>query len=229
MLIPTACRRVGLVLLLAAIGAAPATGEIVHFDSGRRLSVASHRLEGDRVVLVLRRGGEIVCDRALVTRIEPDEVPYAEAPARPAAASRGSARASGYTEIAAIVQRVAADEGVDPNLVHALIEVESSYRPRARSPKGAMGLMQLMPATARAYELADPYDPRANIQAGTRHLKSLLGRFDLDLALAAYNAGAGAVERHGGIPPYRETRAYVARVRRLLDLSSQNQPSPSDN
>ncbi len=85
-----------------------------------------------------------------------------------------------------------------------------------------MGLMQLMPGTARLYAVADPYDPRANIEAGTRHLKSLLGRFDLDRALAAYNAGAGAVERFGGIPPYRETRDYVGRVRRLLGLSSQN-------
>jgi soluble lytic murein transglycosylase-like protein len=203
--------------------ATPVRAELVYFTTGRALSVSAHRIEGDSLVLTLRNGGEVVCDRALVTRIAPDEVPYPEpqAPVLPAAepppaeTGQGPDR-SAYNEI---INRVAAREGVDPRLVRAVIEVESGYQPRARSPKGAMGLMQLMPATARQYALKNPYDPAANIEAGTRHLKSLLARFPRELALAAYNAGHVAVERFGGIPPYAETRNYVSRVLRLVARS----------
>ena len=87
------------------------------------------------------------------------------------------------------------------SVVRAVIKVESNYQERARSNKGAMGLMQLMPETARRYAVADPYEPRANIEAGIKHLRSLLDRFELPLALAAYNAGEAAVLRFGGIPP----------------------------
>jgi soluble lytic murein transglycosylase-like protein len=115
-----------------------------------------------------------------------------------------------------LIDTVSRTHGVSSRLVHAVVEVESGYAPAARSPKGAMGLMQLMPATARHYAVDDPYDPLANLDAGTRHLKSLLRRLDLPLALAAYNAGEGAVRRFGGIPPYAETRAYVRRVLQQL-------------
>ena len=100
--------------------------------------------------------------------------------------------------------------------MHAVIEAESNYRPRARSRTGAKGLMQLMPATARQYAVENPYDPRANIDAGVRHLKDLLSRFDLRLALAAYNAGEGAVRAYGGLPPFAETRSYVTRILRSV-------------
>jgi soluble lytic murein transglycosylase-like protein len=105
---------------------------------------------------------------------------------------------------------------VDVKLVRAVIEVESGYQERARSPKGAMGLMQLMPTTARQYAVADPYDPASNIEAGIKHLRSLLDRFPVRLALAAYNAGEAAVERFRGVPPYPETRDYIARVLQLI-------------
>jgi soluble lytic murein transglycosylase len=111
-----------------------------------------------------------------------------------------------------LIDTTAARHGVDARLVRAIVEVESSYRPEARSPRGAMGLMQLMPPTAREYRLRDPYDPESNLEAGVRHLRSLLDRFEVSLALAAYNAGEGAVRRFGGIPPFPETRAYVRRV-----------------
>jgi len=113
---------------------------------------------------------------------------------------------------AALIASAAVAYGVDERLVHAVIEAESNYQPRARSRTGAKGLMQLMPATARQYAVRDPYDPQANIEAGVRHLKDLLGRFELRLALAAYNAGEGAVRTYGGLPPFAETRRYVARV-----------------
>lgn len=103
---------------------------------------------------------------------------------------------------------------VDADLIRAVIKVESDFDSSARSNKGATGLMQLMPETARLHNVADLYDPSANIEGGVRHLKLLLGRYqgDLELSLAAYNAGIKAVEKHGGIPPFAETRDYVRRV-----------------
>jgi len=197
------------VLVAGVFGATPARAEIVYLASGRTMSIGSHRVEGDTIILALRSGGEIACARALVDRILPDEVPYPEPAAEPSAAVGGrTAGVPFWEDIAA----AASTHGVDPHLVRAVIEVESAYEPRAISPKGAMGLMQLMPATARQYGLADPFDPRANIDAGIRHLRSLLDRYDVSLALAAYNAGEGAVERYQGVPPYRETRDYVTRV-----------------
>lgn len=184
--------------------------ELVFLTSGRTLSVKAHRLEGDAIVLTLRSGGQIKCDAGLVDRIEPDEVPYPE-PAT-AVATDPSLASRPFAEI---IDTVAAREGVDPRLVHAVIQVESAYRPEARSRKGAMGLMQLMPGTARQYSVGNAYDPGANIVAGIRHLKSLLDRFEIPLALAAYNAGEAAVERFRGIPPYPETQNYVRQVLRL--------------
>jgi soluble lytic murein transglycosylase-like protein len=108
--------------------------------------------------------------------------------------------------------------GVNPMLVRALIEVESGYRPRARSARGAMGLMQLMPSTAREYKIRNPFEPKANIEGGIRHLKSLIDQFGVEIALAAYNAGEGAVRKFKGIPPYRETRNYVTRILSLAGI-----------
>jgi soluble lytic murein transglycosylase-like protein len=196
-------------MLVVGFGAAPAHAELVFFASGRSLSVKGHRVEGDSLVLTLRSGGEVICERSVITRIAPDEVPYPEpqpvaAPAAPVVES--------IQRYAAIIDKASAAQGIDPKLVRAVIQVESAYQQRARSRKGAMGLMQLMPETAREYGVADPYDPASNIEAGIKHLKSLLQRFPKDLALAAYNAGEAAVQRFRGMPPYPETRAYVASI-----------------
>ena len=108
---------------------------------------------------------------------------------------------------------------IDADLIRAVIKTESDFNSNARSPKGAMGLMQLMPDTARQHNVLDAYNPLDNIEGGVRHLRLLLSRYrgDLELSLAAYNAGINAVERHGGIPPYTETREYVRRVLSFYD------------
>jgi soluble lytic murein transglycosylase-like protein len=200
--------------------ALPAHAELVFFASGRSLSVKGHHVEGDSLVLTLRGGGEIVCEPSVIARIAADEVPYPE-PEEPAAippAQEVSSQPepSVLSPYAEIINTAAADQGVDAKLVRAVIQVESAYRASARSPKGAMGLMQLMPDTARRYQVANPYDPKSNIEAGIKHLKSLLERFQLASALAAYNAGEAAVARFRGVPPYPETRDYVSRVLALL-------------
>jgi hypothetical protein len=210
-------------VLMAAIfsfcAAAPASADLVFLTSGRSLSVKGHRIDGGNIILVLRGGGEVTCDRSLVDRIEPDEVPH---PDDAVAAAEPPLPSSTLDSVpyAQLIENLATTHGVDPYLVKALIKVESNYRPRARSPKGAMGLMQIMPATARQYSVSNPFDPKSNIEAGIKHLKSLLSRFDVSVALAAYNAGEGAVRKFGGIPPYRETRNYVQKVLSLITPGS---------
>lgn len=209
-------RHVASLVALLSLGCClPASAEIVYLTSGRTMSVRSHEVRGDLIVLKLRSGGEAQFDRALVATIEPDEVPYPEPPAAQLAIA---AEGAGSREVpyADLIESLSTAHGVDPGLVKALIRVESGYRVRARSRKGAMGLMQIMPVTARQYSVKNPYDPKANLEAGIAHLASLLSRFEVSVALAAYNAGEAAVRRFGGIPPYRETRDYVRRIMALV-------------
>ena len=218
-------RIAAVVLALLAASAVSARAEIIVLTSGRTISVKSHRIQGESIVLTLRTGGEVTCDRSLIEKILPDEVPYPEpvvenspnSDGRPTADAGELLRATPYGEIIAAMSEA---HGVDPLLVRALIQVESNYKPGARSRKGAMGLMQLMPATARVYNVRNPFDPRANIEAGVKHLRSLIDRFgnELELALAAYNAGEGAVAKFNDVPPYRETRTYVSRILSLAGI-----------
>jgi soluble lytic murein transglycosylase-like protein len=129
-------------------------------------------------------------------------------------ASSPSTKRSDFDDL---VQDAAGRSGVDADLIHAVIQAESDYDPTCRSSAGAVGLMQLMPGTASGLGVGNPLDPAANIAGGAKYLRQQLDRFhDVDLALAAYNAGPGAVARYGGVPPYRETQAYVRRVLQFL-------------
>jgi soluble lytic murein transglycosylase-like protein len=125
------------------------------------------------------------------------------------------------TQFDSIIEKAAVSAAVEPNLLRAVIVVESGFNSRAVSKRGAVGLMQLMPATATRFGVSNPYDPKQNVHAGARYLKFLIDRFgqDIRLALAAYNAGEEAVDRNGGrIPPFAETMAYVPRVLKIYRM-----------
>ena len=126
------------------------------------------------------------------------------------------------------IEYLASETGVSADLIKAVAIVESGFDANARSPKGALGLMQLMPEVARRYGVDNPYDPRQNLRGGATHLSLLLDRYDgdLTLTLAAYNAGSGAVKRYGGVPPYRETRDYIRKVHNLLGGNGAPRLSP---
>lgn len=142
--------------------------------------------------------------------------------------SRSAGAASSFTaarpspDISSVIERTAGRFQLDPNLIHAIIRVESGFDPRAVSPKGALGLMQLIPATAERFGVRNPFDARENIEGGVTYLNYLLNRFrgDVPLSLAAYNAGENSVLRAHGIPPIRETRRYVAKVTSLYRAGS---------
>lgn len=146
--------------------------------------------------------------KTLAPQANPETVPVQE----PAS---GALMLKGHTRYAAMIAKVAREQKLDPALLHAVVSVESAYNPQAKSPKGATGLMQLMPDTAKRYGVSDLLNPLENLRAGARYLRDLLALFDknLRLVIAAYNAGEGSVRRFGNaIPPFPETRAYVPRV-----------------
>jgi len=122
-------------------------------------------------------------------------------------------------EFSDMIRRHSSSYRLEEALVKAVIKAESDYNPRAVSRKGAIGMMQLLPSTARDMSVRDPLNPEDNIRGGSRYLRLMLDQFDnnIELALAAYNAGPNAVKKHGGIPPYEETKTYVKRVKRYLE------------
>jgi soluble lytic murein transglycosylase-like protein len=127
-----------------------------------------------------------------------------------------------------MVARIAERESLPPQLIHSVIKVESNYDRYAVSPKGALGLMQLIPATAQRFGVTDVFNPADNIQGGAKYLRYLLELYNGDYprALAAYNAGEGAVAKYGGVPPYAETRNYLVQISRQLEMSAAGQPQP---
>ncbi len=222
-----------LAFLCAAL---PAAATLVVFEDGRHLRVAGFEVvDGDRLTLSLVGGGSMTIPLDVVDRIV-DEEYERPAPAVPLTLederlvsvppdegrsvrtfSGGfpSSPSSGSTPYSSQILAAAKEHRVDPAFIAAVIRVESNGYAHAVSRKGARGLMQLMPATARRLGVRSPFDPRDNIRGGVAYLAELAERFgetNADLILAAYNAGERAVEEYGGVPPYRETRDYVKRV-----------------
>jgi hypothetical protein len=205
--------------LLSAIAIAPALcgAELVTFSSGSQMTVDSHRLDDTQYVL-LQGGGAIQVPRQSVASIEPipaEAVP-ASAPVPPPTASAPAI--GSVPEVQALLAEAAQDAGLPATFVLSVAKVESAFLPTAKSPKGAVGLMQLMPATAAALGVVAE-DPRANAFGGAQYLRQLLIRYrgEARLALAAYNAGPATVDRFHEVPPIAETQIYVDRVLREYD------------
>jgi transglycosylase-like protein with SLT domain len=192
--------RLAAAVVFTFAAAASARAEIAVLGNGQTLKVTSRRQEGDVVWVGLKGGGEVGLPPEMIRGFVPDEI------VDEIAAGEGDVR---------VLARAAAERyGLDPGLVLAVVAVESNFEARAVSKKGAQGLMQLMPGTADDLGVADALDPATNLDGGARYLQALLRLYkgDLRKALAAYNAGPGAVARHGGVPPYRETQDYVRKV-----------------
>jgi len=223
------------ILLLLGVWAACGQASAAHrvtLVSGNHLDAVAYRIEGELLVFSLPGGGEIGFPAQNVTRIEERALPAAEpaegagtgVPSPPAPPPSPAALRPAFSPldpepgVRAMIREIAGAQEVDPLLVEAMVKVESNFDPYAVSRKGAMGLMQLMPATARRFRVENTFDPSQNLEGGTRYIKELLGRYgEIRLALAAYNAGEEAVDRYGGIPPFRETRDYVTRILRQLN------------
>jgi soluble lytic murein transglycosylase-like protein len=199
----SAPRVAAAVLVLLGLGASSARAEIAVLANGQILKVTARRVDGDRVFVTLKEGGEVGLAPADLRGFVPDEV-----------VDEVLAPTFAGTDVRALAIAAAQRHGLDPNLVLAVVAVESGFQPDAVSHKGAQGLMQLMPGTAKDLGVTDAMDPAQNLDGGTRYLRMLIAKYNGDVgrALAAYNAGPEAVKRHGGVPPYRETHHYIDRV-----------------
>ena len=186
-------------LVVLALAAPLLAGEYAVLTTGFRVYAERHESDGRVVRLYSKEGGVTEVDAALVVSFEPEETAPAAPP--PPLPKRD------------FIDAAAVKNGLPRELVHSVVAAESAYRADAVSPKGAIGLMQLMPSTAQAYK-ADPRDPVQNVEAGAAILRDLLLKYSGDpyRALAAYNAGPGVVARYKGVPPYRETQWYLYRV-----------------
>lgn len=186
-------------------------GNILVLDSGKRMRVDHYQVDGEILRASINDKSEMAIPLSWVREIRTLPDPVIE---KPPVQQADLDEAAGDFAFSDLVLSVARKHGVDWKLVAAVMKTESNFNPRARSPKGAQGLMQLMPQTAKLYSVTDAYDPVQNVEAGVRHLKMLLQRYpgNLDLVLAAYNSGEKTVDRYRGIPPYAETRSYVKKV-----------------
>ena len=198
--------------ILFACTAVQAEEAVVWFVDGRTLVVESISLDEDVATLRLSGGSHLMVPAARIERFQMTAAAVATAPQMTQAGAEAWPILAGpYAET---IRLAALRHGVDPVLLTAMAAVESGFDPQAVSHKGAQGLLQLMPETARRFGVANSFDPDQNVDGGARYLDWLLTRFsgDEQLALAGYNAGEGAVERYQGIPPFPETERYVVRV-----------------
>jgi soluble lytic murein transglycosylase-like protein len=199
----------GVVLLLVVLTLPSPAAEVAVLRNGFTIR-HDHRSAIDQVTrLYLASGSDSYIDvpTAEIVSIEKDDTPVARR-----AVPRGASAST--SDLDAAVRAASSRHQLDSDFISSVIHAESSYNPRAVSPKGAQGLMQLMPGTASKLGVRNPFDPAANVDGGTRYLRELLDYYhdDMAKALAAYNAGPHRVEQYHGVPPYRETHAYVARI-----------------
>ncbi len=210
---------------LLGLAAVATAAEYAVLQNGFVNRADRHEIKGE-LLRLYTSGGTIEIPARSVLRFEAGEP--APGPASHPAAPPEASPTQAPADPKELVEQAARKYGLPPALLHSVAAVESAYDPKAVSPKGAIGLMQLMPATAERLK-ADPADPAQNVDAAARHLRRLLERYDYGLyrALAAYNAGEGAVDRYGWIPPYPETERYVARVaERFLKLAGGTAQGP---
>lgn len=217
---PGTCRFAGIIAILAIVALPCLAGEVAVLKNGFTIQHERREVVGELTRLYITADGASYVDvpSADIDHFEVDE----QVPIPAAAAKRKNAGfdspipfpVRSAVDLNAVVNQASGRYRLDPDLVNSVIKAESEFKVHAVSPKGAQGLMQLMPGTAAQLGVHNTFDPEANVDGGTRYLRELLERYNFDLvkALAAYNAGPQKVERFGGVPPYYETRAYVARI-----------------
>ncbi len=218
-----------LLLCFVAVALAAQAGEFVVLSNGFRLHADSHTADGP-VIRLQTSQGVIEIQASTVAAFEQEEY-TAQAPAPEAPAPPSPAPARVELSPQQLVTRAALHAGLPPAIVHSIARAESGYREDAVSPKGAIGLMQLMPKTAAQLD-ADPRDPEQNAEAGAKYLRDLLQKYENDphqvsKAVAAYNAGPAAVDKYNGIPPYPETIQYVNRVLKQYEKEQAKQKTSS--
>src|ERR1051326_710765 len=216
--------------IFSLIALSATAGEYAVLANGQRIHAESHQTDGS-LVRLLTKTGSIEFPATQVASFEQEEYvpPPPAPPAHPAAQPAPTAKALSAREI---ITRAAEKAGLPPEILHSVAKAESAYRTDAISPKGAIGLMQLMPQTAASLN-ANPYDPTQNAEAGAEYLAQLLEKYKNDQhqvskAVAAYNAGPGAVDKYKGVPPYRETVNYVNRVINDYNKRTAKKQSPTD-
>ncbi|MBZ5607906.1 MAG: lytic transglycosylase domain-containing protein [Acidobacteriia bacterium] len=213
-------RPIRLALCFLAVAFSALAGEYVVLSNGFRIHASGHTVDGAVIRIQTPEGAIEIPARSVAAFEQEDYVPPPAAAPNP---SKAAPQPEPTLDPHELITRAALQAGLPPEIVHSVARAESGYHPDAVSPKGAIGLMQLMPSTAAGLN-ANPYDPAENAEAGARYLRDLLLKYESDphqvsKAIAAYNAGPAAVDKYNGIPPYRETIDYVRRV--LADYAKQ--------
>jgi len=211
-------KPIQIILAVCLCGGAACAAEQVEFVDGRTMIVESLSLEGEFFILVLENKSSIAVPRSRVDTVQRYTPVKEELPPEPAEPLPWTRVAGDYVEV---IRAAAKANDLDPAVITAMIQVESNFDPYAVSHKGACGLLQLIPGTAERFGVKDVFDAADNVNGGAKYFRWLLDKFEnrMEFALAAYNAGENVVLRYNGIPPYRETRDYVAKVLRKVETN----------